>query len=105
VKNAHFLIHHAYETENKNRAPVDRERVGCSAEEILSKVVCGRKAHPRLIIVRRLVVVDTKLELVCASRIPSSSIVKICVHTFRGSIMEEGSWSRSNITRYNTGEL
>jgi hypothetical protein len=46
VNNAHFLIHHADETENKNRAPVDRERVGCSAEEILSKVVCGKKAHP-----------------------------------------------------------
>jgi hypothetical protein len=46
VKNAHFFIHHAYETENKNRAPVDRERVGRSAGEILSKVVYGKKAHP-----------------------------------------------------------
>src|SRR6267378_3883335 len=45
VKNAHFF-HHAYETENKNRAPVDRERVGRSAGEILSKVVYGKKAHP-----------------------------------------------------------
>ena len=46
VENAYFLIHHADETENKNSAPVDRQRVSCSAEEILSKVGYGKKAYP-----------------------------------------------------------